>query len=346
MSKYSEYLADKLLSLRELKPSFTGDRKWIHMRCAFCGDSKYDRNKTRLYIKVGVEDGEIPIFYCHNCGVCGPIDKALPVLFPNDYEIESQTSLYYKHAKLNPKSKKFALTRKKKIVIKAPLAKQYNLEKIQYINNRLGIKLNMRDIIKYKIVIDLYQFLAENNIQSLTRDKRICDKFETDYVGFLTVNNEYINLRNFRDSYNNDKYLKRYENYNIFDLADNTRRYYIIANEIDIMKDVEIHIAEGPFDILGVYNHIHNKDDKNKIYAAVCGSGYENVIKYIITEYGVLFNTIHIYSDNEPEKNISFYKKIQRNLGDRIGEMRVYYNKLSKDFGVRKEQIDYYYTIV
>lgn len=340
--EYGELLRRKLLSLRKYRASETGDRRWVMLRCPFCGDSRRDLTKTRFYVKVALNNGDIPLCYCHNCGVSTVIHKALPLLFPDDYELDTETTLYYKQVKLSPKHQKINMTKKKNAVISAPYSTKSNLDKIQYINNRLGIKLTLADIIKYKIVISLYQFLSENGVKQLSRDKRIADSFNNDYMGFLTVNNEYINMRNIYDSHKDNKYIKRYENYNIFNIVDNSRRIYVISNEIDVMQDVEIHIAEGPFDILGVYNHVMDKNDKNKIYVAVCGSGYNTVIKHMVSDYGILFADIHIYSDNEPDKDIEFYKDIKEDLGDRVGKMCVYYNTKSKDFGVTKEEIKMY----
>ncbi|MEI2423333.1 hypothetical protein V6O07_23900, partial [Arthrospira platensis SPKY2] len=256
---YINQLIKRLFSIKNRKVHFDGSEKWVIMRCPLCGDSKTDPNKTRMGIKVGIEDGEIPMFKCFNCNQHGRIDSLLPVLFPDDYEVTALTAQYYKQARLNPKFKRYQIVKKKRVTIRQPFATEVNLKKIQYVNNRLGIKLSNQDLIKYKLVIDFYQFLGENGIKKLSRDKRICDSLEKDYVGFLSVNNEYINMRNFIDSYKNNKYLKRYEIYNVFNLDDNTKKYYVMTNTIDIMQDVEIHIAEGVFDIIGVFNHIYNK---------------------------------------------------------------------------------------
>lgn len=337
--EYGNVLRQRLLSLTDLRARLNGDNTWVMLRCPFCGDSKTDMSKTRFYVKVALDNGEIPICYCHNCGVSTIIDKALPLLFPDDYELETNTQLYYKQVKLNPKHQKINLTKKKNLILKAPMATQYNLDKIQYINNRLGIKIGLSDLRKYKIVIDLPQVLFENGVKNLTRDKRIVDVFRTDYMGFLTVNNEYVNMRNIKDSHKINKLIKRYENYNVFNVIDNSRRFYAICNNINRLNDIEIHIAEGPFDILGVYNHIMNKDDDNKIYVAVCGSGYKTVINNVLSDYGILFADVHIYSDNEPDKDVRFYKNLKRELGYKINSMTVYYNQLEKDFGVRPERI-------
>ena len=341
MNDYCTKLTAKLLNLHHLRPVITVDRKWVNMRCPFCGDSKKDYNKKRFYVKVEPEEGELPYFHCFNCGVGGPIHMAISTLFESDYDMESETNIYYKKMALNPKAKKYRMMKRKEVVISKPIARDYNVEKIHYINKRLGINLTMRDIVKYKIIIDLYQFLSENKVSKLTRNKNITDKMETDYVGFLSANNNCINMRNFRDSNKQNKYLKRYENYSVFG-DDIVQKYYIISNTIDVMKDIDIIIAEGPFDIIGVYNHVYDKDDKNKIYVAVCGSGYLSLIKNLITDLGIIFCNIYIYSDNENDKDIEFYKELKERLGERINTMRVFYNKLGKDFGVTKDRIRCY----
>jgi hypothetical protein len=141
-----------------------------------------------------------------------------------------------------------------------------------------------------------------------------------------------------RNTVNNSN--KRYEKYPIFYSLDNTRQFYSIPNIIDILTPeyTEINIAEGVFDILGIFYHLKGGDRKNKIYVAVCGSGFNNVIKYLIN-LGVFGNNIilNIYSDSD--KEVSHYKYIKKNLSVWFGEMNIYYNSIGKDYGVHEEKI-------
>lgn len=338
---YGEELKRRLLTLRHLKATLNGTRDWVNMRCPLCGDSKKDPNKKRMYIKVKLKDGENSLFCCHNCNTIGPTESILPLLFDGDYEILSLAKSYGNELRKNPKYKYYKMTKRKDVKLDLPPNTEFNKDKIKYINKRLGIKLTNGDIRGYKIVIDFYDFLYMNRVENLTRDKRVCDKLETDYFGFLTLNNDYLVMRNIRNS--EDKYMKRYEVYSIFGNDDTTKRMYIMPTEIDITQEIEINIAEGVFDILGVFHHIKNKETKNKLYVAVCGSGYESVIRYIISKYGVIFHKINIFSDSD--KDVSYYRNIKRKLGKRVdGDITVYYNKIGKDYGVPKEEIDLKYV--
>lgn len=344
MNELGRALTKKLLTLKHLKAQLNGSRTWVNMRCPFCGDSKKDKLKKRFYVKVDFKDNEMPIVYCHNCGIVMSVPDALPVLFPDEYELSSEFRAHSNRVRRSANAKKLDFIEKKKIVLKMPPNTKYNLDKINYINDRMGITLTKDDLYRFKIVVDLYDFLAMNCIKHLTRDKRVCDKLETDYIGFLTINNDIVNMRNIRD-FKEDKIMKRYENYAIFD-NDISRRMFILSNSVDITRKIKIVIAEGVFDLMGIYNHVKNKELEDHIYIAVCGSGYDNALRYVISHYGVIFHEIEIYSDSD--KPLSYYKDVKRRLGKRIeGNIKVFYNKNPKgDFGCKKEEIDIKYNII
>lgn len=344
MNELGRALSKKLLTLRHLKAQPNGSGTWINMRCPFCGDSKKDKLKKRFYVKVDFKDNEMPIVYCHNCGIVMSVQDALPVLFPDEYDLVSQFRTHSNRVRRSANAKKLDFVEKRKIKLESPPNTQYNIDKINYINDRMGVKLCKDDLLRFKMIVDFYDFLAINGIRSLTRDKRVCDKLETDYIGFLTINNDIINMRNIRD-FKEDGIMKRYENYSIFD-NDISRRMFILSNSVDITKTVKIVIAEGVFDIMGIYYHIKNKELNNHIYVAVCGSGYDNALRYVISQYGIIFHEIEIYSDSD--KPLNYYRDVKKRLGKRIeGDIKVFYNKNKKgDFGCKKDEIDIKYTII
>ena len=112
-----------------------------------------------------------------------------------------------------------------------------------------------------------------------------------------------------------------------------------MPNKIDpFNSDIKtINIAEGVFDILGVYYHLMNGYDYNMVYAAINGSGYLNVIKYIL-EQGLLCDVnINIFSD--ADRAPDYYNKMISNLRPFVNNIRLFYNSIGKDYGVKKYEI-------
>lgn len=310
-------------------------------RCPFCGDSVKNKNKGHLYIKVRPNDDEIPWYKCHRCGSGGLIDAYfLELMLVYDDEIiglgkEIRTDM----------TKKFGATglryNKKKDAIKLlpPLNNEYTKMKLRYLNNRLGIKLTQEDLYQYKIVLNLKDFLKYNNINSFTRHQKIIDDLDELYVGFLSADNEFINFR-IIDNKLITNYRQRYINYNIFDSHENTKRFIIMKDKVNIMKDIDIISCEGPMDLIGIHQHLYNKENKNKIFVANMGMSAESVMLYLIKR-GIIFNQLSIYADVGVP--ISYYRQLKSKLGYKyMGDtINVYYNnfKGEKDFGIPKEKI-------
>jgi hypothetical protein len=98
-----------------------------------------------------------------------------------------------------------------------------------------------------------------------------------------------------------------------------------------------INIAEGVFDILGVYYHLMGQYDYKMVYAAINGSGYLNVIKYIL-EQGLLCDVnVNIFSD--ADRPPDYYKNMINGLSPFVNNIRLFYNDIGKDYGVRKDEI-------
>ena len=70
--------------------------------------------------------------------------------------------------------------------------------KLNYINKRLGTNLNYQDLIDNKVVLNLYDVLNTNNIYNYTRDQRIVSELDQYFLGFISYDNAFINMRNLK----------------------------------------------------------------------------------------------------------------------------------------------------
>ena len=192
----------------------------------------------------------------------------------------------------------------------------------------------MQELADKKVIYNFGNLLNDNKIYNITCKPEYAHKLQNDYVGFLSARNEFINFRNTSNE------GMRWYIYNVMGRLDNTRKFYIMPNQIDIFtKDIiTINICEGAFDALGIYYHVFDSDSENMLYVAACGAGFLSVLKYIIS-MGIVCNVdINIFSDSD--RPVYFYKNIQRDLGEWINSLNIYYNKKEKDYGVHKDKIN------
>jgi hypothetical protein len=308
----------------------------LALRCPICGDSKKDPNKTRFYVKIDINNDNQPIvFNCFNCNNSGILTPSLLRSFKiNDLQLNSNLIQYNKQTMGNINKSLGIKNNDFNFIIPIPKEDEKTIRKLNYINNRMKLKLTIEELVKLKTIFNLGEFLRVNDINSITVSKDRASLLHNEYVGFLTAKQEFINFRDVTDK------NKRYDKYSVFKNLDNTKKFYTIPNNIDLLtpKNITINIAEGVFDILGIYYHIFEKETYNTVYTAVCGSGYITVLKYFI-QSGLFGNVdINIFSDNDHEPY--FYKELKNELKDWINKIDLYYNQKNKDYGVSKDKIE------
>lgn len=339
MNKYCNEIYNLLKSSLDIFNDNIDYNNSFGIKCPYCGHTDKSPNSTHLWIKFpDNDDAGFPIWHCVKCDKGGLFTPKLL----DDLEIYS-SEISYEFSKLKIKNSKLigSIAKKrnktKKLTILPPLNNQYTINKINYIENRLGIKLSYDDILRFKLIFNLKDFLSYNHIPNYTRHEKIINSLDEKYIGFLSINNELISFRNITNNYT--KYEKRYIIYDIFGL-ENTDKFYTFykPDKINIMDKVKVVLCEGAFDLLGIYYHIYNKKTKNIIFMAVCGMGYENAIKYL-NRLGILFADYEIYSDNTV--TMSTYRKMKNKLDYRLkySSITIFYNSIGKDYGVTKSEI-------
>ena len=311
--------------------------KEIVKRCHICGDS---RDKSSRHMYIGMKDGLI-VYNCFKCQAKGIVDgKFFRDL--NCYDIDMIT-LCNRNNKSN--SSYTDMQRKTQFIRNArPILTYRNAseteKKLEYLRNRLGYNFTINDLSRFKIILNLYDYLNANNVSNLTRYKDICDQLDMFFLGFLSKDNSFITMRRLvPENKVHPNINMRYVNYNIYGLQDNSSRYYIIPGEIDPARKLKIHIAEGPFDILGVYLNTHS-DKQNSIFAAIGGKSYLGIVQYFIRNFGFIDFDLHVYADND----VDDYSIINIKNMLSIFNIDIYLHRNvfpgEKDFGVKKENID------
>ena len=263
--------------------------KEIVMRCRFCGDSA-DRNHKHLYIGLGYDNK--PIMYnCFKCGESGILTPAiLRDLDLADYDIAEKVVQFNKQSTKisNIVSSNAEIYFMDNSFIRND---EISFKKRDYINSRLGTNLSFKDLLANKIVLNLFDLLNRNRIPY--RQDRFTSELDKHFVGFLSEDNNFVIERNV-DSSQDLRYCK----YNIHGKINTDKRYYILPCNINLLdpSPVNIHIAEGPFDILSIkYNVV--KNEEQNMFIAIGGKAYKNIVRHVLSHMGLFNINIHLYVD-------------------------------------------------
>lgn len=339
----------QLQTLPVCKPN-SARRNWV-VRCPYCGDS-HTINHGHFSILVDM-NSDMPIMYnCFKCKESGLLTtqtlEDLGLFYDPDlakglnaFNRNASNSSYFKD-----KVKRFHIPET------IPCAE--NTRKVDYINQRLGLELNYEDCEKFKIILSFVQFMRENQIPlsngddgSMLKPGTVAE-LEKKYVGFLSSNNNKIIFRD--ASPDQDGYFGRYYKVTIDLFNTSPNSFYSLVSQFNLLytDPIDIHIAEGAFDILGVYKNIPRKESQNALFFANGGYGFGAILKYLIYTGVTTDINLHIYSD--ADKTDEDHRKLLNRAFYRtwIDNMIVHRNAYpgEKDFGVRKEFIqDYSYAL-
>lgn len=321
----------------------SSDRSQIVVRCPFCGDSTKSRSSTHFSIKTEVEEKEPLIYQCFQpgfkCGAKGILTSdILQRLGCTNMSALLEISKH--NSGINKKIDKYSGKNKKDMVI-FNLNTERNRKKLAYINQRMGLSLEVGDLKRLKIQLSLYDYLSINSVRKLAFKKPYCDRIDESTISFVSMYDDYLICR---DISKDNSLGKRYVNYRIRGEVDpNDTKIYTIPTDIDIIspEPTVINVAEGAFSILGVYfwTDIDRGAYRNEIFCANCGTGYFNTISHLSKQYGLTDVVINIFSDSEVKMR-DYYKLYTRLKSEiRIREFKVIYNTLKEDFGHKGENI-------
>ena len=215
--------------------------------------------------------------------------------------------------------------------------------KLRYINKRLGTNMTYSDLISNKIVLNLCDLINSNNIKELTRYPNDINVLNDFGIGFLSLDNGFVTIKNLADPGTVNKYLDHpYNTYALFPNTDGVRSY-LIPTKVDMasMEPIHIRICEGPFDALSIFYNLCNQNRFQNVYLAICGKSYYGAIRMFLERYGFMNAVFHLYADNDVSNSdgeILSSASLLHSLGYRIFLHR---NAMEgeKDMGVDRSRI-------
>jgi len=318
----------------------TTSKDEVSIRCPYCGDS-LNTNSTHLYIST-----EEPfLFHCKKCNASGVVNYDLLHklgIFNSELDsLVSKISLKYSN-NINKNNKKINnISFKNNLDIVSFINYDNHKNKIanknlNYLNKRFNLNWDFKDYgDKFNIIWDLKDFFSYNEInKSYTSDKKLLELFETG-IGFLSYDKSYIIFRN-----RNNKGSYRY--YNLLLIKNvNNKKFYTIKQNVSVLQPkLNVIMAEGIFDIIGVFLYMKEnklfKENTNNIFISCNGKSFNQTLSYI-NYMGFLNNNLYIFSDSDVK--IKFYKSILYN-NYFIENFYLFYNIYNKDYGVSVDKIN------
>lgn len=316
-------------NIKDARPASNG--REVCIRCRFCGDSQKDSNARHLYISLG--DGEKPpMYHCFKCNTSGILTKDILTQWIPNVAISELDGF-----KLNKSgmTKRYTDSNKRNVIYNfyiprgnVPTDKEQAA--LNYINSRLGTNMSYYEAIYNKIILDVRRFAVFNN-NRINKELYIPDV--DSYVGFLSIDNSSVVLRDFTGSAKH-----RYMHLHLT-TDRNSKTLYCIPSVVNRMKGVHIHIAEGVFDILGVFYNLKNADRNQNIYITSNGKDHRNTIIYCLTNLSLFNPVIELYLDSDTNKEDYYW--IKNKLRDINIPVIFHKNNYfgEKDFGVPSERI-------
>lgn len=333
---FKTYLVENLQKAKVV----SGNSQVLTM-CPFCGDSHKSSSPGHLYIGPFDTDESHPIWYnCKKCGTHGTCNsELLRMLGVHAVDMAVALSNYTKSTgfKTSKVKKNGSYKVNQNIAING--IDQISIEdKLLYISNRLEVDIGLGMCNKLKIVPNILDFLYANNITQYTRSYDIMKLINSDFVGFLSIDNSELILRNLNKQELPESINTRYVEYKLFDY---TTRLYTIPSNVDLTspEPIRIFIAEGVFDVLGLYFNTDNIK-YNSVYCACLGkSDFLSAIRYFATNLGLVNTEFHICIDNDMEEyKLNYLIKLIDGLNaNTFVHKNVFPNE--KDFGVPKNRI-------
>ena len=333
---YKEFLLSNIPTAKEASGG-----KFIACRCFYCPDGK-SKDSRHFYIHIPESNDDPSWYYCHKCHNTGVVDNKT-LLSWGIYDNGIGQELIYHNKKCAKSAKNHKYYNYASLNIHNIISNnEMSMIKLDHINKRLGQNFTLQDISELKICLNLLDLLNGNNIQTLTRNPKVVEQLNANFLGFISIDNSFVNLRRLCDEgLVLNTIDKRYVNYKIIDKFDTSNRFYTIPTTVDLNSGnrLKIHIAEGPFDILSIYTNIRNREPG--IYTSIAGSNYLGITFYFLNTFKIPYFELHYYPDNDESGSNQVMNKIinvVKPFGCPIYIHRNLYPG-EKDFGVSADKI-------
>ena len=283
--------------------------------CPYCGDRK---NHFYVFIKM---DNETPIMF--NCFKCGEgkgktLEKRFLEYYGIDLDMPKMKGKGIRRRKIKNDELRENMSNDELIFEGDDLSRF-----IDYIQFRVGEIPSIEDLKKFHLVGNAKRYV------NMYLDGNYDDGKMNNRCWFRCNNGMIIGRR--MDNVEYMGWLKHGMN-------DNNNAGIYCFGTFDTYQHINICIAEGIFDVIGLY--YHGMID-NALYIACLGRDYMKGVKYAVDK-GIVGDSvsIRIYKDMDKAVNHIPLKKEESILLNFFSDVGIYGNMIGKDFGVHKEEVE------
>lgn len=277
-------------------------------QCPYCHD-----NRKHCYVKIDTASDSPVVFWCHKCIAHGWVGKD----FLSRLNIEDIKIPRFKGNKPLDDGKGVSI----KIIGDTVDDKDDIRRVVEYVHGRVG---------HYPTLEELKMFQYVGNPR----------KYTSDYLGYNGEGRPFNNRHwfkltngNITGRWKDDNTDNRWMNWK----SDRIRSsgLYTLKKGFDTYKPITIVIAEGIFDIIGLY---YNGRIENGIFVGVAGKGYERGIKHILSK-GIFGDSVSVRIYKDPNVDAESIK-INPIIAGLFNSVDVYYNSFDKDYGILPSELD------
>lgn len=276
-------------------------------QCPYCQD-----NRQHCYVKIDTASDSPVVFWCHICTAHGLVRKD----FLDRLNLDINMPKYIGNKPIE-ENKGVSIK-----VIGDTVTDEHDTSKVRdYIESRVGH----------------YPSLEELQMFNYVGDPR---KYAFDYLGYNGYNDRFNNRYWFKMSNGNitgrwkdDKTEHRWMNFKTNRVKGSG--LYTLKKGFDVYKPITVVIAEGIFDIIGLY---YNGRIENGVFIGVAGKGYYRGIRHILSKgiYGDSVS-VRIYRDPNVKNGDVHIDPVTMQL---FKSVDLYYNAFDKDYGILPDELD------
>jgi hypothetical protein len=272
----------------------------INTRCPMCGDSVHQYH-AHLYISTEPNH----VWFCQRCGAKGShlTSELLESLGCAEREAVAYARAVMKSERRNGGRRKGSRLAAGESHLILPLPdRNIRSQKaaISYLENRLGLELEDREIQRYKVVSSLYAFLDANEIMDVTIAQREADRLDETCVGFLSADESYIIFRSL-DEERVARGGSRYTNFRVWTEWEGSK-LFLCRHNVDLLSPRHtVVLCEGVLDLIGTERRYYaeRRWEPDYIGAACCGSAHGAALRQLVG-LGLLSLDVDLHADREP----------------------------------------------
>ena len=299
---------ESLIQSGILKTTPTNREQYRARLCPRCGDTKY-----HCYVKISLINDDPPLWHCFKCNEGGIVGKEFLKAYELDIECPKNVK-YHKKIESNDS-----------VSIKLNQLSCDEHDNIQGIINytfdRIGVYPTLSDLQMFRYVGKPHQYVKEF--------------FADEYNKNMLMNRYWFQLNNGNiiGRLNNDQSEYRWLRYQTKRI--HGRGIYTFRTGVDTHQMINVVIAEGIYDCIGLYYHY---PIENALYIATLGSDYKAGIQHMM-KMGIFGDSVHIHIFKDSDV-VNDSIKIPLGLQKLYKHIYLYQNLLGKDYGVFADQLD------